>query len=56
MTVNIVTWLNYKKQFFKGFKIIFPYYAKHVSCIQGYFKKAGIKFNQNVLHNEDEEY
>ena len=32
---------------YKGFKIIFPHYAKRVSRIQDYFKKAGIKFKQN---------
>ena len=31
--LNTATWLNHRKQFFKGFKIIFPYRAKRVSCI-----------------------
>ena len=33
MTINTETSLNHGKQFFKGFKIIFPYYAKCASCI-----------------------
>ena len=33
MAVNTVMWLNHRKQFFKGFKIIFSYYTKHASCI-----------------------
>ena len=56
MTVNTATWLNHRKQFFKCFKIILPYYIKHASCIQGCFKKAGIKFKHSALCNEDEEY
>ena len=33
MTVNTATRLNHRKQFFKDFKIIFPYCTKHVSFI-----------------------
>ena len=33
MTVNTATWLNHTKQFFKGFKIIFPYCGKRAYCI-----------------------
>ena len=44
------------KTVFKCFKVIFPYYIKHASCIQGCFKKASIKFKRSALRNEDEEY
>ena len=44
MTVNTATGLYHRKQFFKGFKIIFPYYAKRDS-----FSTSQFKCN-NVLH------
>ena len=55
MTVNTATWLNHRKQFFKGFKIVFPY------CFLYYFRaaliKADIQFRRNnMLRNEDEEF
>ena len=57
MTVNTATLLNHIKQFFKGFKIIFPYYTKRAFCIQTALKEADIQFKfNNVLRNEDEEY
>ena len=58
MTVNTATWLNHRKQFFRDFKIIFPYYAKRASFItSGLLQKAGIQFwSNNVLRNEEEEY
>ena len=52
---NTATWLNHRKQFFKGFTIIFLYCAKHASCIQGCFKKVDIQFKCNVWRYEDEE-
>ena len=33
ISVNTATRLNHTKQFYKGFKIIFPYCAKRASCI-----------------------
>ena len=48
MTVNTAT--------LQDSKIIFTYYAKCISCIQGCFKKGGIQFKRNnVLRNKDEE-
>ena len=58
MTVNTATWLNHIKQFFKGFKITFPYYAKCASYItSGLLWKADIQFKcKKMLRNEDKEY
>ena len=58
MTVNTAPWLNNIEQFFKGLKIIFPYYAKRASYITSeLLQKAGIQFKRNnVLRNEDEKY
>ena len=53
MNISVYTamWLNNRKQFFKGFKVFFPYSAKDASA------KANIQFKRNnVLPNEDEEY
>ena len=33
--------MNHRKQFFKGFKIIFPYWAKRASCITSGLLKKG---------------
>ena len=57
MTVNNATWLNQRKQFFKDFKIIYPYCAQRASCIQGLSKNADILLKRNnVLRNVDEDY
>ena len=40
MTVNTVTWLSHRKQFFIRFKIIFPYCAKRACITSGLLLKG----------------
>ena len=57
MTVNTATWLNHRKQFFKGFKNISPYCAKCASFnTSGVLWKGWHSIPAQLLRNEDEEY